>query len=133
MPTLNIGKLASQARVPIDTIRYYERSGLLPEPQRRPSGYRVYDADAVLRLRFIRRAKQLGFTLDEIAELMALSASDDVKAVKAAAQARLENIETRIRELQRMRRGLKQLIEHCPGHGRAQDCPIINALNKDIP
>lgn len=130
--SLSIGKLAQAAAVPIDTIRYYERSGLLPPPSRRASGYRCYDNSAVLRLRFIRRAKQLGFTLADIAELMQLSARQDVQAVKHTAQARLDDLQARIRELQRMRRGLKQLVDHCPGQGRAADCPILNSLTTDL-
>ncbi|MGH8505139.1 MAG: MerR family transcriptional regulator [Stenotrophobium sp.] len=130
MQTLTIGKLAQQAGVNIDTIRYYERSGLLPEPQRRASGYRDYSSDAVARLQFIRRAKALGFSLDDITELLSLSGRRDVKAVKAAAQARLQSVEQKISELQRIRKGLRTLIDACPGHGDADRCPIISALSQ---
>ncbi len=127
---LSIGAVAKRAGVAIDTIRYYERAGLLPEPARRASGYRSYGEDTVVQLRFIRRAKELGFTLEEIRELLALSADRQrgVKAVKQRAQRRLAMIEQRIAELQRVRDGLASLIESCPGHGRPEACPILQAL-----
>lgn len=127
---ITIGAVARRAGVGIDTIRYYERMSLLPKPQRRLSGYRDYGPDAVERLRFIRRAKDLGFTLEEIRELLALSTDRErgVKTVKQRAEARLDEVEQRIRELQRMKRGLKQLIDACPGHGALEHCPILRAL-----
>lgn len=127
---VTIGAVARRAGVGIDTIRYYEREGLLPTPQRRASGYRDYGTGAVERLRFIRRAKELGFTLEEIRELLALSTDRErgVRSVKQRAEARLDQIEQRIRELQRVKRGLKQLIDACPGHGALEHCPILRAL-----
>lgn len=127
---LTIGAVARRAGVGIDTIRYYEREALLPPPQRRASGYRDYGLDVVERLRFIRRAKDLGFTLEEIRELLMLSTDRErgVKSVKQRAEARLAEVEGRIRELQRMKRGLAQLIEACPGHGPLEHCPILRAL-----
>lgn len=129
-PHFTIGALARRAGVGIDTIRYYEREQLLPPPQRRASGYRDYGPDVVERLRFIRRAKDLGFTLEEIRELLTLSNDRErgVKSVKQRAEARLGEVEQRIRELQRMKRGLKQLIDACPGHGALEHCPILRAL-----
>src|ERR1700741_4507457 len=93
--SLTIGTVAKRAGVPIDTIRYYEREGLLPEPLRRASGYRSYNESAISRLRFIRRAKDLGFTLDEIRDLLALSADRHrgVKAVRQRAEQRLAGID----------------------------------------
>lgn len=128
---LPIGTVAKRAAVGIDTIRYYEREGLLPAPRRRASGYRDYDVITVERLRFIRRAKQLGFTLPEIRELLALSTDHQhgVRGVKHRAEIRLAEIEQRIGEIQRMRRGLKKLIADCPGHGDPGACPILGALN----
>ncbi len=127
---MTIGAVAKRAGVAIDTIRYYEREGLLPEPQRRESGYRTYGESAVRQLRFIRRAKGLGFTLEEIRDLLALSADRHrgVKAVKQRAKARLAAIDERIAELTRVREGLEQLIEACPGHGAPEQCPILRAL-----
>jgi MerR family copper efflux transcriptional regulator len=128
---LSIGVVARRAGIGIDTIRYYEREGLLPAPRRRASGYRDYDAGAIEQLRFIRRAKDLGFSLDEIRELLALSTDRErgVKGVKQRAQVRLDAVEQRIRELKRMQKGLKQLIAACPGHGALEHCPILRALS----
>ncbi|MEO7073118.1 MAG: heavy metal-responsive transcriptional regulator [Rhodanobacter sp.] len=128
--SLTIGTIAKRVGVAIDTIRYYEREGLLPEPQRRASGYRSYGQSTVLQLRFIRRAKDLGFTLAEIRELLALSADRQhgVKAVKQRAQRRVDALDVRIAELQRVRDGLVQLVQACPGHGQPEDCPILLAL-----
>jgi MerR family copper efflux transcriptional regulator len=127
---MTIGAVAKRVGVAIDTIRYYEREGLLPEPLRRASGYRSYDDSAVRQLRFIRRAKDLGFTLEEIRDLLALSADRQrgVEAVKQRAQERLAAIDARIAELTRVRNGLEQLVEACPGHGSPDQCPILRAL-----
>lgn len=130
---MNIGQLARQAGVPIDTVRYYERQRLIPEPVRSASGYRQYQRDDVTRLHFIRRAKTLGFTLEEIGELMAISghSNNDMKQMKAAAGKKLEVVEERLAELTRMRDALKGLIEECPGHGPLATCPIMAALTTD--
>jgi len=126
---MTIGRLAKQAGVNIDTIRYYERNGLIPEAVRRASGYREYELSDVERLRFILRAKDLGFTLAEIGELLSLSADRDVRGVKRRAEQRLEQVEHKIKELRRVRRGLKTLIDACPGHGDLECCPIVAALS----
>jgi MerR family transcriptional regulator, copper efflux regulator len=132
MPSLKISQLAEQAGVGIDTVRYYERAGLLPEPPRRPSGYREYPPQSLQRLRFIRRAKALGFSLDEISGLLELSDKrSDVEAVKRLAEQRLAEVESRLRELQRIRDGLRGLVKACPGHGAAEHCPILQALGGD--
>lgn len=130
---MNIGQLARQAGVAIDTIRYYERQHLLPPPPRSPSGYRRYEAQDAMRLNFIRRAKALGFTLDEIRELLSLSSSSDsdMAAMKTAATAKLVVVEQRLAELARMRDALRTLIDACPGHGELERCPILNALVED--
>ena len=132
-PHLTIGRVARAAGVTIDTIRYYEREGLLPVPARRLSGYRDYTPDAVARLRFIRRAKELGFSLPEIRELLALSADRErgVRGVKQRAEARLVGIERRIRGMKRVQRGLKNLIDACPGRGALESCPILTALSHE--
>lgn len=131
MDSLGIGQLAKRGGVGIDTVRYYERNGLLAPRGRLASGYRRYGELELTRLRFIRRAQALGFTLKEIKELLALSAQRDVGRVKRSAQAKLRDIETRIADLARMRDGLATLIEACPGHGRAGDCPILRALTDE--
>ncbi len=130
MSSFTIGEVAKRAGVSIDTVRYYERSHLLPEPERRASGYRQYVPDDVDRLRFIRRAKTLGFSLDQIRDLVALSNNRErgVKGVKARATTRLAELESRIAELQRVHQGLKALIDACPGRGRLDACPILAAL-----
>ena len=132
-PHLTIGRVARAADVGIDTIRYYEREGLLPVPERRLSGYRDYTPDAITQLRFIRRAKELGFTLPEIRELLALSAdrARGVRGVKQRAETRLAEIDRRIRELKRVQRGLKNLIDVCPGHGAPERRPILTALSHE--
>ena len=130
---MQIGVLAKRAGVPIDTVRYYERQGLLPQPPRQLSGYRRYEEADVLRLRFIRRAKALGFTLEEIRSLLELSArrNDDMADLKHAAQARLQSLDARIAELEAIRAALKLLVANCPGHGQLDTCPIRAALAKD--
>ncbi len=131
MTTLSIGQLAKQAGVAIDTVRYYERNALLAPAGRLASGYRRYGAAEVIRLRFIRRAKALGFSLDDVRTLLALSNERDVAKVKRTAQLKREAIDQRITELTRIRAGLDTLIAACPGHGRAEACPILNALSEE--
>lgn len=131
MKTIGIGQLAKQAGVPIDTVRHYERIGLLRPAARLASGYRRYGGAEQQRLRFIRRARSLGFTLDEIDQLLALSAGRNVQSIRKAASARLSDIERRIEELNHVRDCLRQLIAACPGHGRAEACPILNALSQE--
>ena len=131
MEGLGIGQLAKRGGVGIDTVRYYERNGLLEPRGRLASGYRRYGELEVARLRFIRRAQALGFTLKEVKELLALSAQRDVGRVKRSAQAKLLDVETRIADLVRVRDGLAMLIDACPGHGRAADCPILRALTQE--
>lgn len=128
MNTLGIGQLAKRAGVGIDTVRYYERDGLLSPATRLESGYRRYGDAELKRLHFIRRAKALGFSLEDIRGLLMLSEEQDVATVKQVAESKLVDIEQRIAELERIRAGLHTLIAACPGHGRAEDCPILNAL-----
>lgn len=132
---MRIGVLASNSDTSIDTIRYYEREGLLAAPRRRASGYRDYDATALERLRFIRQAKHLGFSLEDIRELLSLSEDRErgVRGVKQRAQARLAVVEERLAQLQRMQEGLQQLIDSCPGHGPLEQCPILKALSVAAP
>ena len=133
MSTLSIGTLAQRAGVGIDTVRYYERQGLLAPAGRLDSGYRRYGTDELRRLRFIRRAKALGFSLEDIRGLLALSATRHVGEVKQAAQMRLADLQQRIADLQRVERGLRELVDACPGHGDSADCPILRALSEEIP
>lgn len=130
---MQIGQLAKHAGVPIDTVRYYERNGILPLPERQSSGYRRYGDEDVSRLRFVRRAKALGFTLVEIRELLALSGSrdEDMAGLKATASEKLADVEQKIEELSRIRDGLRTLVESCPGHGALDCCPIMAALAEE--
>ena len=132
---MKIGQLARLTGVPIDTVRYYERHGLLPEPVREQSGYRVYQTSDVDRLRFVRRAKALGFTLMEIRELLALSdhREEDMAELRAAAASKLADIDHKLAELTRMRAGLQTLVTACPGHGQLSLCPILHALTDSTP
>lgn len=130
---MKIGELAHKADVNIDTVRYYERQGLLPEPQRLRSGYRQYEPGDVSRLRFVRRAKALGFTLQEIRDLLELSShrERDMAGMKTAAMEKLNDVEEKLAELTRIRDGLRTLVASCPGYGALEQCPILSALAED--
>jgi MerR family transcriptional regulator, copper efflux regulator len=130
---LTISAVARQARVPLDTIRYYERRGLLPVPPRSAGGYRQYSPDAVRRLTFIKRAQALGFTLEEIAELLALQAVPDgtCGAVERRARAAMRRIETKLDELTRMRDAISRLATACRSAHPADECPMLTALDED--
>lgn len=130
---MRIGTLARASDTSIDTIRYYERLGLLPEARRSASGYREFDETDARRLRFIRRAKALGFTLGEIADLLTISASrnGDMAPLHKRTALALDGVEHRIAELERMRDGLRTLLDQCPGHGSLDTCPILSALNAE--
>ena len=130
MNTLTIGQVAREAGVGVETIRYYEREKLLDEPARRESGYRQYGHGVIDRLRFIHRAKGLGFTLREIKELLRIHADDDATRaeVKRRAEEKIAAIEAKIAELQRMRSALGGLVAACDGEGPIDGCPIIEAL-----
>jgi Cu(I)-responsive transcriptional regulator len=134
MTNITIGKLAKQAGMGVETLRYYERRGLITPRHRTQAGYRLYEPDAIRRLRFIRRAQTLGFTLEEIGDLLAFSDDPDASAgdVKAMTQAKVEDIDRRILDLERMKQALVGLAEGCPGHrATTVDCPILAALNRD--
>ena len=124
-----ISEAADQAGVNVQTLRYYERRGLLPKPARRASGYREFADDAVRVVRFIKRAQDLGFSLDEIEELLRLrrSGSRSRQRIRAVAERRIRQIEEKIAELERMRSALRTLVHSCY-KGDSLDCPIIEAL-----
>jgi MerR family copper efflux transcriptional regulator len=130
---LTVGQVARRAGVGVETVRFYEREGLLEQPARRASGYRQYGADAVARLRFIRRAKELGFTLKEIGELLALRVEPGTSPadLKRRAKAKVADIDARIRDLNRTRDALLKLAQSCPGCGSLDGCPILDALVRE--
>lgn len=129
-PTMTIGQVAREAGVGVETIRFYERKGLIPEPPRRLSGYRQFPRDTVNHLRFIKRAKALGFTLKEIRELLSLRVAPGTtcRQVKVRADAKLTDIESKIADLQRMKRALKKLVASCASEGPIDSCPILRAM-----
>lgn len=127
---MRIGEVAEQAGVSIQTLRYYERRGLLPEPRRGPAGYRAFDPNTVRLVRFIKRAQELGFTLREIEDLIELRHSPRRSPeVRAVAAAKVDDIERRIRQLKAVRKALGELVTACDCEGGAPICPIIEALD----
>ncbi|HEX5438031.1 MAG TPA: MerR family transcriptional regulator [Gemmatimonadaceae bacterium] len=128
--SLTISQVAKAADVNTETIRYYEREGLLPEPPRTPTGYRQYTEDAIRRVRFMKRAQRLGFTLAEIGVLLRLRVrrGSACKEVVAEASSAIERIDGKIRELQRMRAALGTLTGACRTRRAMPGCPILDAL-----
>ena len=133
MQRLTIGAVANQTGLTTETIRYYEREGLIPPPSRADNGYRNYSADTIQRLKFIKRAKSLGFSLNETTELLAISEDNAATAAEFRHGAKLKRqaIAEKIADLKRMHNALTKLIEACPGEGDKNDCPILNALVND--
>jgi Hg(II)-responsive transcriptional regulator len=132
---MKTGQLAREAEVNVETIRYYERMGLLPVPPRRESGYREYSKDDLSRIRFIKRAQDLGFSLKEIAELLDLRAvphADNARVKKLAVE-KVADIERRIRDLERMRESLRHIAGTCDGSGTVEECPILRAIEDAAP
>lgn len=130
MGGFRIGELARLAGVPVDTIRYYERNGLIPAPPRTPSGYRAYPPAALARLLMVRRAKELGFTLSEIGELLDLYDHRDspCRHLHCRAVAKLDEIEGRILELHRIKEELKSLVGSCSPDTPIHECPVLTSL-----
>ena len=133
MKALTIGRLAKQAGVNLETVRFYERRGLMPKVPRSASGYRLFPADATRRLRFIRRAQDLGFSLKEIRELLALRVSPRTTSaeIRKRAEAKIADIDGRIRSLESMNKTLRKLTKSCAGCGSASDCPILESLDRE--
>ncbi|MGQ0648364.1 MAG: heavy metal-responsive transcriptional regulator [Gemmatimonadaceae bacterium] len=131
---MRIGEVAAAAAVNAQTLRYYERVGLLPEPARRSSGYREYDVDTVRRVRFIKRAQDLGFTLSEIADLLALREQSETacEQVEARASATLERIGEKIHDLEQMRAALSQYVRSCRRGRPVAECPLLRALDRSV-
>ena len=125
---LTIGGIASAAGVNVETVRYYQRCGLLPEPPRPPGGVRRYSAETVARLRFIKRAQELGFTLAEVRRLLALGDPQSCGKARALAAEKLLLVRARLADLERMRGVLEALIERCDAARGKVACPIIESL-----
>jgi len=131
---LTTGALAKQANVNIETIRYYERRGLIPEPARSESGYRKYPLETVQRIVFIKHAKELGFTLNEIDELLSIQIKDIKKCdkVKREVQAKIKEVQEKIINLSKIKSVLEKLIEICDSGSITKDCPIIECLYSKV-
>lgn len=132
MGSLTIGKLAKKAQVNVETIRYYERRGLISRPPRPLSGYRQYPDEAVKRIFFIKRAKELGFSLKEIGDLLSLRVDPNTSCsdIKSRTETKIEAIVDKIKSLQRMKKALEDVSKACSGRGPITECPILEALEK---
>jgi MerR family mercuric resistance operon transcriptional regulator len=132
MKSLTTGQLAKHAEVHIETIRYYERRGLLERPPRTDSGYRLYPKEAILRIRFIRHAQELGFSLQEIGELLCLrhDGKTPCSEVKKRADKKIQDIEQKLVLLRKMKNALMNLTKDCSGRGPVSQCPILEALER---
>ncbi|MEX0771499.1 MAG: MerR family transcriptional regulator [Balneolaceae bacterium] len=128
--TFKIGEVASRANVNKETVRYYEKRELIPEPDRRRSGYRIFTQRHIDQIRFIKRAQELGFTLSEIKELLELRMDEDTTCseIKSEAQEKYRNVTEKIEDLQRIKKTLLELIDSCAGDGPKGECPILGAL-----
>ena len=133
MKTLTTGQVARRSGVGVETLRFYEREGLIAEPPRNASGYRAYPEEAVAQIQFTKRAKELGFTLKEIKELLSLRVDPDTscEAVRDQATAKIDDIEGKIRTLQKMKKALLKLRGACSGRGPTSECPILDALERE--
>ena len=133
--TFTIGRLARSAGCRVETVRYYERRGLIIPVGRTPSGYRLYDEDSLKRLLFIRHAKDLGFTLEEIKELLRLrmDSTTACEKVRERTSAKLHSVERKIDSLLSIRRILKELLRACTERTATEDCPILRAIEDNPP
>lgn len=131
---MRIGQLADRSGVKLETIRYYERVGLLPPPPRTASGYREYQPDHLQRLVFLRRSRQLGFSIKDVQDLLNLASEPDrvCKDVTHLAATHIASVKAKIRELQRLRRALEKLVSACPGKARMANCGILEALTEAV-
>ncbi len=125
---LTIARAAEAAGVGVETVRYYERRGLISQPTQKVGAYRRYDGEHVARIRFIKRAQELGFTLEEIESLLRLEDGADRRSIRRIAAARLEQIRSRVDDLRRIERTLSHLLHECERSGTAPRCPIIAAI-----
>jgi Hg(II)-responsive transcriptional regulator len=128
---MRIGELARRAGVGVETVRFYEREGLLPEPPRRDSGYREYPAESLVRLRFIRHAKELGFSLPETQELLSLRYSEaPCGDVQQRIEGKIEDVRQKIRSLKRIEAMLEELAASCVARSGTSECPVLEVLER---
>lgn len=129
MPTLKTGDVAERAGVNIHTVRYYEERDLLPPVPRSAAGYRQFTGEHLAHIRFVKRAQELGFTLEEIRELLSLRADPEAgDEVREKTEEKIEEVRGKIRDLQRIEEKLTELAEACQEHGSAEDCLVLHAL-----
>jgi MerR family mercuric resistance operon transcriptional regulator len=130
MKALKIGQVAGKTGLGVETIRFYERQGLIEEPPRRQSGYREYPDSVVDRIRFIKRAKELGFSLKEIRELLDLRMRPDTTCAQLRQQVvyKIDDVAGKLRDLERIHSALKHIAESCTGEGPRSECPVLDAL-----
>jgi len=135
MDNLTIGELARQANVHVETLRYYERRGMIPKPRRTVANYRLYSHENLRQVKFIKQAQGLGFSLKEIKKLLALRATPRAKCadVRAYAAQKIQDIDAKIHSLARMRKALQNLLDECSGRGPATECPILESLESEQP
>ena len=135
MNGFSIGELARQVNVHVETVRYYERRELIPRPHRTVSNYRVYSFEDLQRVKFVKQAQGLGFSLNEIKKLLALRAMPRARCadVRAYASQKIEDIDAKIHSLARMRKALHNLLDECSGKGPATECSILESLESDRP
>ena len=135
MDGITTSELARRGGINLESIRFYERQGLLPKPPRTASGYRMFPAESIRRVRFIKRAQELGFSLKEIKELLALRLDPDTSCadVRRQADEKLAGIDQKLHDLRRMKQALARLAATCPGRGATSDCPILGSLETDEP
>jgi len=133
MERLTIGEVAKQAQVGVETLRYYERTGLVARPPRSESNYRLYPQESVRRVQFIKRAQELGFSLKEIMELLALRATPETPCadIRMRALDKITAIEEKIEALNAMKYALAKLVDACSGQGEITDCPILASLDNE--
>jgi len=134
MPYLTVGKLAKASNVGIETVRFYEQKGLMPKPDRSSSGYRIYNEDSIARLNFIQKSKNLGFRLEEIMDILAISKDPNADCGDTCQKLdkKIIDIEQRIEGLKRMKKGLAELREDCPGEGYSLDeCVMLKYFYRD--
>ncbi len=133
MTVLNIGEVAKRTGVTVETVRFYEKKGLIAPPARSESGYRQYPPETVKRVRFIQHAKEAGFTLKEIGEILALRRQHGTTCadIKLHATQKIEAVDQKIEDLRRIRQALERLILKCRGRGPSRECPILEELELD--